>query len=184
MKLATGLDGALERAAAKWGLPAALVRAMVEVESGGDSWAWNPEPDYRYLWDVRLNKPFRPLTGEETRSQVPPRDFPALAGDRDQEFWAQQASFGLLQVMGAVARERGFRGSYLTALCDPATNLEFGCSHLAVLFRRHFKAQGWPGVVASYNAGSPCLIRPGVYANQRYVDKITIALRGEWPAQA
>ena len=178
-----GMGVVLEGAAAKWGLPAALVRAMAVVESGNDPWAWNPEPAYRYLWDVRLNKPFRRLTGEEVRSQVPPRDFPALAGDRDQEFWGQQASFGLLQVMGAVARERGFRGPYLTALCDPATNLEIACSHLAILFLRHFKTAGWPGVVASYNAGRPVLIRPGVYANQRYVDKVYIELRGEWPAQ-
>jgi hypothetical protein len=66
---------------------------------------------------------------------VPPKDFPYLAGDRDQEWWAQQASFGLMQLMGGLARELGFKGAYLTALCDPDLNLQIGCKHLSALLK-------------------------------------------------
>ena len=36
-----------------------------------------------------------------------------------------------MQLMGQVAREHGFTGKFLAALCDPATGLEFGCKVLA-----------------------------------------------------
>jgi len=55
-----------------------------------------------------------------------------VVGDRASiltELLGQQTSWGLMQIMGATARERGFRG-WLTELCDPATNLEWGCRHL------------------------------------------------------
>lgn len=161
----------IHAAADHFGLPFWLVAAIVRVESGGNPWAWNPEPPYRYLWDVRLGRPFRALTAAEIQSERPPADFPALAGDRDQEWWAQAASWGLMQVMGAVARERGYRGPYLTALLDPETALHYGCAHLASLRDRHHARYDWPGVIAAYNAGSPRLAG-GRYVNQGYVDKV------------
>jgi hypothetical protein len=36
-----------------------------------------------------------------------------------------------MQVMGQVAREHGFDGRFLTALCDPETGLDIGCTVLA-----------------------------------------------------
>ncbi|MEM4655267.1 MAG: lytic transglycosylase domain-containing protein [Thermosphaera sp.] len=158
--------------AARHGLPTWLVRAIVSVESGGNPWAWNPEPAYRYLWDVRAQKPFRRLTHIEATVKTPPPDFPAIAGDRDQEWWAQQASWGLMQVMGAVARELGFTGPYLTELCDPLLNLELGCLHLSLLRDRYLARWGWPGVIAAYNAGTPRVLVDGRFSNQDYVDKI------------
>src|SRR5687767_808548 len=92
------------------GLDPRLLRAQVLQESGGNTWAYNPEQRYRYFWNVKLWKPFREVTDPECSSEFPPVDFPTLAGDRDQEWWAQQASWGLMQVMGAVAREHGLRG--------------------------------------------------------------------------
>jgi hypothetical protein len=53
---------------------------------------------------------------------------------------ARSISWGLMQVMGQVAREHGFSGKYLSALCDPAAGLELGCTVLAskiALARRH-----------------------------------------------
>lgn len=128
-----------------------IVEAMVLVESDGRAWAWNPEPTYRYLWNVRTGQPFRKLTASEASSKWPPPDFPTAGGDRDQEWWGQQASWGLLQVMGAVARERGFSGLYLPELCDPVTNLTIGCRHYAAFLR-------WAGgdvwrAVGAYNGG-------------------------------
>ena len=44
---------------------------------------------------------------------------------------ARSISWGLMQVMGQLARERGFAEKFLTALCDPATGLSIGCAALA-----------------------------------------------------
>jgi soluble lytic murein transglycosylase-like protein len=141
----------IAEAAAAAGLDAALVRAIVRVESDGDRYAWNPEPRYRYLWNVRSSQPFRTLTFAELASEAPPVDFPSLAGDRDQEWWGQQASWGLMQIMGAVAREEGFTATFLPELTDPAANLVVGCRHLRGLVR-------WAGgnvakAAAAYNTG-------------------------------
>lgn len=141
-----------------------LVEAFVLKESSGDPWAWNPEPRYRYLWNVRTQAPFRKMTDAEQASEVPPADFPMIAGDRDQEWWAQQASWGLMQLMGALARELGFGGRYLTQLCEPELNLRYGCMHIAALMtwakgdiRRAAAAYnggrgGWEGIQAQQYA--------------------------------
>ena len=42
----------------------------------------------------------------------------------------QRISYGLCQVMGAVAREHGLEG-YLTRLCDPRVGLHYGARHLS-----------------------------------------------------
>lgn len=128
-----------------------MVEALVMVESGGNTFAWNPEPKYRYLWNLRTKQPFRSLTADELASKEPPPDFPASAGDRDQEWWGQQASWGLMQLMGALARERGFMGPYLPQLCDPQLNLQIGCRHLRNLLEW---SDGHTGkALGAYNAG-------------------------------
>ena len=160
----------IESVAPKYGLPVPLVAAIVHVESSGDQYAWNPEPPYRYLWDVRANRPFRKLTPVEIASEIPPRDFGSAAGAADAEWWGQQASWGLMQVMGAVAREIGFKGHF-PGLSHPLENLHVGCAHLRNLRRRFEREHGMPGVVAAYNAGSPRL-SGGVFENQVYVDKV------------
>ena len=92
--------------AAQHALAPELVCSVVEQES-----AWNPcairyEPAFRARYVAPLGLP---ATEEITRS----------------------ISWGLMQVMGQVAREHGFTGKFLAALCDPATGLEFGCKVLA-----------------------------------------------------
>lgn len=152
-----------------------LVLALVTVESGENPFAWNPEPAYRYFWDVKRQAPFRQVTHAELAAKAAPADFPTLAGDRDQEWWGQAASWGLTQIMGALARERGFRGRYLTELVDPAVNLEIGCSHLAALL-------GWAGGVemkalSAYNGGKGGNSAPP-YRNASYAQKVLQAKQG------
>ena len=133
-------------------LPPALILAMVEVESGWDPWAIRPEPAWQYYWNVRDNVPYR-LPGGYRDSEYPPQDFPELTGRVGpvHEWWAQAMSWGLMQIMGAVARERGFRQPYLSALLNPATNIEWGCKVLA----SHLPWAGGylPAAVAAYNGG-------------------------------
>lgn len=125
------MDARLYRIAGDHGLSAQLVAALVSVESSGNPWAIRPEPRYRYLVDCRTSRPFRELSPDELSSKIAPVDFPFFAGSREQEWWLQQCSLGPMQVMGAVAREQGFRGPYLTALCDPEVGLPIGCRVLA-----------------------------------------------------
>lgn len=153
-------------------LPLNLVLAIIMVESSGDTYAWNPEPKYRYLWDVARKRAFRTLTPTENWSETPPADFPVLVGDRDAEWWGQQASWGLMQVMGAVAREYGF-DKHFPALADITAGISVGCRHLGMLHGRYINSGGWPAVVAAYNAGSPRYVdKTGTFINQSYVDKV------------
>lgn len=146
-----------------------LVAAQVLVESGGNPFAWNPEPRYHYLWDVRKNAPFRSLRPSESANEDPPTDFPSLRGDPDQEWWGQQASWGLMQVMGALARENGFDGPYLTQLTDPLVNLHVGCAHLTKLLE--WAKGDYAQAFAAYNGGKGGNLTPP-FRNQSYADKV------------
>jgi len=163
------------RIAAEQQLPPALVLAVVEVESGGDVCAWRAEPAYRYLWDVVHGRPFRRVTASESASETPPWDFYTRVGSRTTEWWGQQASWGPMQIMGAVAREYGFAGHFPN-LCG-VHGVHYAATHMAMLRDRFLSRYGWPGVVAAYNAGSVRWAdsHETRFTNQTYVDKITQA---------
>jgi hypothetical protein len=148
----------------RFSVPRGLALAVNEQESAFDPWAWNPEPRYRYLWDVLLAKPFRKLTPEEDASEIPPMDFRAYRGvPADAEWWGQQASWGPMQVMGAVAREQGFIGRFLSQLCDPQVGLHYGCRHLAACLKR-FK-EPFPALEA-WNGGPGAVGHNPKYARE------------------
>lgn len=161
--------------AQRFQIPHIMLRAQCVVESGLSPYKWNPEPRYRYLVDAHTGKPFRRLTESEIASELPPTDFPGAPGageDRDAEWWGQQASWGLMQIMGAVARELGLHGS-LTLLIDPEINLQYGCAHLFHLHMRYYSTHGWRGVLAAYNTGQP---QNASGAGAAYVRKIEAAM--------
>lgn len=143
-------------AAERHGLRSTLVAALVYQESAASAvgvrvYAYNPEPRYEYLWDVREGRPFRRLTDAESLSESPPSDFPSMPGaDRDAEWWGQQASWGLGQLMGAVAREHGFDGVDIPELCDPELNLRLACQHLAW---NRTRTEDETCMLAAYNGG-------------------------------
>lgn len=159
----------IEGVANALGLSARVIEGVVLTESGDSQWAYNPEPKYRYFWNVRTNKPFRAVTEAEVAGKVPPADFPSIAGDRDQEWWAQQASWGLMQIMGAVAREHGYMRPYLTSLCQPSINLIYGAQILKqlILWARGDTEQA----LAAYNGGrGGNVTRP--FRNAAYAAKV------------
>jgi hypothetical protein len=161
----------------KYGVSPGLVAAIITVESEGDVYAWRTEPAYRYLWDVRNNKPFRALTTAENISEVAPRDFYSKKGSRNTEWIGQQASWGPMQVMGAVARELGFTGHFPN-LCGEQ-GVHYGCRLLKKLIDKHFDEGGYAAVAAAYNGGSPVKIDGGRFKNQEYVDKVLNRFRGQ-----
>jgi soluble lytic murein transglycosylase-like protein len=92
--------------AVRHGLEPELVCAVIEQESSWNPYAIRYEPEFRerYVAALRL-----PPTEEIARS----------------------ISWGLMQVMGQVAREHGFNGRFLAELCTAAVGVEIGCKILA-----------------------------------------------------
>jgi soluble lytic murein transglycosylase-like protein len=96
--------------AAAHDLDPALVCAVVEQESAWNPWALCYEPAF-------LSRYVAPLytAGKLTATEA----------------YARSMSWGLMQVMGQVAREHGFDGDSLAELCDPVVGVDFGCRILA-----------------------------------------------------
>lgn len=148
------LIGQIARSADAFDLPRELVLAVCQVESNFNPWACRHEPGYRYLWDVTSNRPCQ-VRPDIAAQRQPLAGFKGPAGVSALTEWiTQQTSWGLMQVMGAVAREFGFRG-HLPQLCFPTDGLTYGCRHLVNLKRAHYAAHGWAGVVSAYNSGRP-----------------------------
>ncbi len=97
------------KAAAAQALDPALVCAVVEQES-----AWNP-------WAIRYEPLFfsKYVASFYTNNKI-----------SASEAYARGFSWGLMQVMGQVAREASFDALFLSALCDPEQGLAVGCKVL------------------------------------------------------
>jgi len=160
----------------KYEVAPAFIRAIIQVESSEQEHAWRTEVAYRYLWNVHADTPFRALRPEELNNEKAPSDFPYIPrlGSRNTEWIGQQASWGPMQVMGAVAREYGFRG-FFPELCG-VPGVQYGAMYLAKLMSRFFDKHGYAGVAAAYNAGS-VRFSGGRFENQAYVDKVLKVFR-------
>lgn len=124
-----------------YGLDPALVCAVCEHESGG----WNP-------WAIRWEPAFYT------------RYVASMKNLSETEKMARAFSYGLMQVMGQVAREQGYTAKYLTQLCDPMDNLTHGCVKLKKCMTR---AEGDVRIaLLTYNGGGnpnyPALVLAGV----------------------
>ncbi|HLX00455.1 MAG TPA: transglycosylase SLT domain-containing protein [Candidatus Acidoferrales bacterium] len=84
------------------------------------------------------------------------------------EAYARSFSWGLMQVMGQVAREQNFGGPSLAELCDPQIGLEIGCR---VLSSKLSAAKGdIAAALQHYNGGSNADYASQVQARQpRYL---------------
>lgn len=140
---------AIQIAARKHDLEPALVAAFVSVESGFNPYSIKYEEGFRYV-----RPDYRDLAhGAKTHDYL--------------EKAFEMSSIGLMQIMGATARDEGFRKN-LVQLFDPYTNLEWGCAHLSRLVKKHTNLES---VISAYNAGTPRKIG-GKFTNQDYVDKV------------
>lgn len=152
MKLPSAIAAVVSATAQRHGLDPCVFAALVTKESSGDPFAIRHEPGYRWLWDCWEGKPFRRLEVAEMFSSKPPADFRSFTGASAPTEWAaQRTSWGICQVMGAVAREHGFRGPFLSSLVEPEQSAEYGARLLVSLLRR------WelPEALSAYNAGAP-----------------------------
>lgn len=145
----------IEQAAKAYGLPARLVRAIVQVESGGRPDVQRHEPAFyeRYV----DGKPYQ-----------------TFGLSRQTEGYQRATSYGLMQVMGEVARELGLTDrSIEQALYIPASGLNYGCKRLAQMVKR-FSARPdkWMAATSAYNGGPGAVNGVGIYDNPKYVAKV------------
>jgi len=155
MLIPKDIELCVEAHAKQLNLPVAILMGVVLTESSG---RWTPtryEPAYRYVWDCAKRSPFRKLTKEEAHSPTPPKDFPGqgMVSDSAEEWRNQRTSFGPMQIMGAVARELGFKND-LTTL-GSHIGIKYGMQHFHNLYKRFYAKAGIDGVIEAYNRGSP-----------------------------
>jgi soluble lytic murein transglycosylase-like protein len=127
-----------------------LIYAIIETESGWNPYTVRYEPAWKYI------------------VSIPDKKLKSLGITRITEEQLQKFSWGLMQIMGSVARELNFTG-ILTELVNPQLNVNLGIRHIKNFIGKYKKLED---VIASYNAGSPRKREDGKYVNQDYVDKV------------
>jgi len=139
-----------ERVCPSYGVDPLWVMALVLQESGANRYQIRYEPTYKYL--------FHPETFAEILKISPAT-----------EIESQKISWGLGQIMGAVARSQGHQG-LMAELIDPETNLHQMCQLIRTLKK---DAPDADGVFAMYNGGKLALEHKTTrYPNQSYVDSV------------
>jgi len=144
----------INEVAKKFKLDPHLVAAIVYAESNFSTYAIRFESHYRWLFKVKRIAKLKNISYASEEA-------------------LQRFSYGLMQVMGAVATERGYQG-FLPELCTkPGLGLYYGCEYFSHILKRYGYDVGM--TLAAYNAGSPIIDKnTGKYVNQRYVDKILL----------
>lgn len=137
-------------AAAEFGLDPSLIAAIIQVESGGMPLRIRAEPTFEFL-------------------NAPARYAERLGITKNTEIACQKMSWGLMQIMGATARDMGFEG-HLTELIFPEAGIYWGSKYLGTRVKRYKSTKA---AIAAYNAGSLRTLENGAIMNQKYVDKVT-----------
>lgn len=157
LKLSSDVAAAVSMSSGHHGVDPCLLAALIIKESSGNPAAIRYEPQYRYVWDVLKNRPYSQTAPSPL--QAPP-DFKGLGGVHPQLEWTlQKCSIGACQVMGAVARELGFPGQFLTELIAPEIGIEYGAKKLGMLLKK-FDVED---ALSAYNAGTPTEVNYKTY---------------------
>ena len=134
----------IKRYARKFDLNPRLILAMCIVESGLEPWATRFEPGWR--WYLNPKQWARKHKTSRATERV-----------------HQATSWGLMQAMGTVALELGFKGPF-PSLCLPERGLYYGCKKIKTLLDRYGDLQK---ALSAYNTG-----RPGTKAGKLYTAKV------------
>ena len=138
----------IENAAFKYGLDPDYVEAHIMVESSGEPQKTRFEPAFykTYIQPLLIKNNLSPA---ESRGRA--------------------TSYGLLQIMGQVARELGLEGNF-NDLLTVSVGLEWGCKKLAQCYHKY--PNDIHAGISAYNCGTPRLLKNGKLKNQEYVDKV------------
>ncbi len=131
------------------GIDPDLAISFAHAESNFDEYAVRHEPNWRYFTSIEIYA---------ARNRI----------SQDTEKVLQACSFGLMQVMGTVARELGFKDNLLM-LTRPEIGVKYGCFKIQELMKKYSKVDD---VIAAYNAGTPKRDEKGHYLNAAYVTKV------------
>lgn len=154
-------------------VPADILGAIVQTESSGNQFALRAETKHAWIIDQTTGKKNALALKSHYIYLFNPEECARSAGvTTDTEIWSQVASWGLCQLMGAVARELGLRGP-IVQLLQADTNLKYAALLLKRLAKRYDKSED---IMAAYNAGSAIKGINGRYRNQDYVDKVNLHL--------
>ncbi len=145
------IDRVAAKNAEKHEIEVELILAFIQVESNFNPYAHRFEAHWRYALPEDQQRKFAALCGITLTT----------------ENVDECTSFGLMQVMGSVARELGYV-SNLLHLCEPEIGIHYGCLKLGLNLKKYPQMTD---AVSAYNQGSPRMAA-GQYANQDYVDKI------------
>jgi len=128
-----------------------LAIAIAEIESNFDEFAIRFEPSWKYAFNCDVFGKNVGIT-------------------EDSERIVQMCSIGMMQTMGTVVRELGFRGNLLE-LTRPECAIKYGCLKIKELMKRHSYQDD---LISAYNCGTPKKI-DGKYTNEVYVSKVRAA---------
>lgn len=135
----------------EFSLEKSLIAAICMQESSFETWRCRYEPNWQYF-TFALH--YAQLLG--------------ISFDTELQF--QKTSWGLMQVMGGVARELGY-DDYINKLVNPDFGLKYGCKKLASLKKKYEELND---AISSYNQGIPSKDSTGRYHNQTYVDSVLV----------
>jgi hypothetical protein len=136
------------------GLNPGVVYGVCMAESGLDQYAARYETGFKWTSPTGFSKP------------------PTCTSDT--ELVMQKTSWGVMQVMGALLREQGYKGWLNSISCDVEAQIDHGCRYLAKQIKRYGDVAG----IAAYNSGTPRIV-DGAYVNQKYVDRV-LKFSGEY----
>lgn len=143
------IDGIAKRT----GLEPIWVSACILTESLGEPYSSRYEPGYKYLYYQRE-------FAEKLNISV------------ETEEVHQKTSWGLMHIMGGVAREHGFTGQ-LPELILPKMSILYGCLHLSKFYKKYADIYD---AISAYNQGSARKTDGTLYVNQRHVDRFHMHL--------
>lgn len=129
----------IKKYAEKHGIDPAIVFGVCSQESSLNQKATRYESGYRWVYKVdQCAKENDIAHGVEKRQQM--------------------TSFGIMQVMGSVLREYGYKGRLSDILYDVEKQLDYGCRHLSNKIKKYGLDLG----ILAYNSGSPSKDKFGV----------------------
>lgn len=129
------------------GLDPKILHAIINVESACDTWKVRYEPSWALFNDPERYAKLNGITIESEKI-------------------LQATSLGMGQVMGATARDLGYR-EMLTKLCIPKVGVMLCATYLKRLKEKYPDGNAY---ISAYNAGSP------TSKNQEYVNKVLQSL--------
>lgn len=139
--------GEIEAQALKYSVDPAVIKAIIHKES-----AWEPNA-------VRYEEHYKWLYQPEVFSKH-------VLISNTTEIITQKMSWGLGQIMGALAREQGHKG-LMPELLDPRVNIMHICIRVQALMKRCKRPEE---IFACYNGGFGALkTQAGKFKNEDYV---------------